>query len=138
MHILRTAPVWQNAGLRVFDQAVRGGPSKITNVEMTDTVWNQASLPTCMGSLGTRRTEDIAHPAFMASLSSVGTLIQQILPSLDMENYLTPLIKVWSHKTSAAAPELRQRGFQKAWDKPIAQVIANYVTSQLDDIGKAR
>ena len=142
MYILRTPRVRDKAGLRVFDETVRKAVCSITNVEMTDSVWKQATLPTSIGGLGIRRTEDIALPAFLASLFSVRNLIEQILPSTDVMSCLSPLVDAWKLKSLTEVPEASLQGTQKAWDRPIAEGVFRNITERVghekDDSNQAR
>ena len=52
-YILRASPAYQHvAALEAFDSILKGALSAITNVEMDNHVWRQASLPVGLGGLG--------------------------------------------------------------------------------------
>jgi hypothetical protein len=44
-------------------------------VEISDQMWVQASLPVAMGGLGIRGTQDLAIPAYLASIASTSDLV---------------------------------------------------------------
>ena len=52
-YILRASPAYQHvADLEVFDSILRGALSAVTNVEMDNHVWRQASLTVGLGERG--------------------------------------------------------------------------------------
>ncbi|GAV06826.1 hypothetical protein RvY_16747 [Ramazzottius varieornatus] len=76
LYILRCSPVWKAPWvLQEFNEVVRTSLAEITNVEMTSGPRRQATLPVSLGGLGIRRTEEIALPAFLASIHSVRQLV---------------------------------------------------------------
>ncbi|GAU96872.1 hypothetical protein RvY_08246 [Ramazzottius varieornatus] len=67
-----------------MDEVVRSSLSEITNTGMSSGPWRQATMPVGLGGLGIRRTEEVALPAFLASLHSVQQLVLSILPEADL------------------------------------------------------
>jgi hypothetical protein len=68
-----------------FDDMLRVSLVNISNTDMSDAVWRQATLQVSRGGLGIRRTDELALPAFSASVQSVSALISTIVsnPKLD-------------------------------------------------------
>ncbi|XP_055328595.1 uncharacterized protein LOC129581495 [Paramacrobiotus metropolitanus] len=92
---------------------------------MRNPVWRQASLPVSRGGIGLRRSEELALPAFLASIHSVGDLV-----SLNVEGK--------ARLTELPVPEFRNS--QKAWDLPLCNVslAALLEVYRDDEINKAR
>ena len=82
MHILRSSPAFTNDDqLREIDFILRSTASSITNVEISDTGWTQASLPVRHGGLGLRAVADLALPCFISSVHASMNLVADILTS---------------------------------------------------------
>ncbi|GAV09288.1 hypothetical protein RvY_18857 [Ramazzottius varieornatus] len=86
---------------------------------MDDTVWRQSSLPVSRGALGTRRVDQLALPASLASVHSAFDLMKQIYPQVDVNCIVSPAISHWQVKSISQPPILTLRSTQKAWDIPI-------------------
>ena len=64
LYTLRSSPAWmEREKLRELDNIIRSSLATITNTDMTDSVWRQATLPVSRGGLGIRRTDELALPA---------------------------------------------------------------------------
>ena len=63
-----------------FDHILRRSLSMITNVEIDDLAWVQASLPVADGGLGVRSVALLAPSAFLASAAATLDLQTQLLP----------------------------------------------------------
>ena len=57
---------------------------RVTNVSLEGDVCKQAGLPVSFGGLGCRRAGDIALPSFIASMNSVGELVETILSRINI------------------------------------------------------
>ncbi|XP_055347205.1 uncharacterized protein LOC129594524 [Paramacrobiotus metropolitanus] len=102
--------------------------------------WRQASLPVSRGGIGLRRSEELALPAFLASIHSVADLVSLLLPNRPAVDVSTAL-EIW--KTNARLTELPSPEFrksQKAWDLPLCNVsLATLLEVFRDDeVNKAR
>ncbi|GAV08350.1 hypothetical protein RvY_18060 [Ramazzottius varieornatus] len=86
---------------------------------MDDTVWRQSSLPVSRGGLGIRRVDELALPAFSASVHSAFDLMKQIYPQGDVNSIVSPAMNLWQEERFAQPPILTLRSAQKAWDIPI-------------------
>jgi type IV pilus biogenesis protein CpaD/CtpE len=73
--------------------------ANITNTEMTEKVWQQATLPVSKGGLGIRRTEELALSAFLASVYSVQHVILMIVPDTDMNDITAEPTSKWCEIT---------------------------------------
>ena len=74
------------------------------------------------GGLGCRRAENIALPSFLASMNSVGELVETILSRINIAdtNELAEAVESW-REASGGAPLPDDLSRQKAWDFPIAE-----------------
>ena len=79
LHTLRSSPCHGHPELGRFDQLLRSCVSTITNTDLTDIQWIQASLPVRRGGLGIRRVSSLAPSAFLASAAGTCDLQARIL-----------------------------------------------------------
>jgi len=75
-HLLHCLQSANNAALQTFDKHLRGAVTSITNSDLTDIQWMQASMPIKHGSLGIRQVSSLANPAFLASAASTLSMIK--------------------------------------------------------------
>ena len=119
MYVLRSSPAWTRTDkLMAFDEMIRSSLSAITNTDMTDAAWRQASLPVVKGGLGIRRTEEIALPAFLASVFSVAGLISTVVLEADLDDITAAPVQQWCLNTDQPAPTTLLN-VQKQWDTPV-------------------
>jgi len=74
LHLLRCSPSVDHSSLQAFDSMLRAAIQRITNSDLSDSQWLQASLPVKDGGLGVRRVTSLALPAFLASAASTLSL----------------------------------------------------------------
>ena len=81
----------------IFDRALFGSLGRVTNVSLEGDVCKQAGFPMNFGGLGCRRAEDIALPSFLASMNSVGELVETILSRINIAdtNELAEAVESW-------------------------------------------
>jgi len=72
-------PSVSHPSLTRFDALLRGTVKQITNSDLSEIQWTQASLPVRDGGLGIRRVSSLALPAFVASAASTLSLQDDIL-----------------------------------------------------------
>ena len=63
LHLLRCSPSVGHTALGTFDQLLRTALSSLTNSDLSDSEWSQATLPVKDGGLGVRRVSMLALPA---------------------------------------------------------------------------
>ncbi|XP_055348003.1 uncharacterized protein LOC129595114 [Paramacrobiotus metropolitanus] len=137
---LRTARCYLQRGLLTkFDSMIRECLCAITNVNLTDMNWTQASLPAANGGLGIRSLEKLALPAFLASAYSVTQLASDI-SDFDPEVYCGDAEAEWQRVTEANLPAVEARKYQKVWDEPVIQTSVKTLTeiAQSDISSQAR
>ena len=64
MHTMRCSPCANHPALAEYDNLVRTGICAITNLDLSDLQWLQASIPVKEGGLGVRRVTSLAPSAF--------------------------------------------------------------------------
>ena len=79
MHTLRASPCCGHPVLERFDDLLRECVGSITNNDLTEVQWIQASLPVRSGGLGHRRVSSLASSAFLALAASTRDLQETIL-----------------------------------------------------------
>ncbi|XP_055357436.1 uncharacterized protein LOC129602445 [Paramacrobiotus metropolitanus] len=137
---LRTARCYLQRGLLTeFDVMIRECLSAITNVNITDVNWVQASLLVAEGGLGIRSIKKLALPAFLASAYSVTRLATEIT-DFDPEVYCGTAEAEWQRVTEADLPAVEARKFQKMWDEPVIQTSVKMLSekAQSDISSQAR
>ena len=74
MHFMRSSPCASHTLLSDIDNSLRMTLSMITNVNITDEQWRQASLPVKAGGIGVRSVMSVAPSAFLSSSISTQQL----------------------------------------------------------------
>jgi len=143
--ILRGVSCFEHPSLDVFDGLLRDGIHRITNSNLSDTQWLQASLPVRDGGLGIRRVASLALPAYLASAAGSRLLQSQILSScsiyIDGDSFEPALFKRWSEYSSIAPPLGDQPIVckQSFWDRPgIVMDIQSIRDQAKDEYNRAR
>ena len=142
LYILRTAPMWKvQEGLNTFDETVRQALQSVCNINMDNSTWTQASLPTSKGGLGVRRASDLALPAFLASCYGTHDLVSSLLPPVELGN--DPLqreaLDLWEANTTCPLPPEELRGRQRRWDELFTQKThEDLLEGATDSITRAR
>jgi len=70
VHMLLCSPSVSHPSLEKFDALLKQAIQRITNSDLSDLQWIQASLPARDGGLGVRRVSSLALAAFLASAAS--------------------------------------------------------------------
>ena len=144
LHTLRASPCNGHPALDKFDGLLRTSISSITNTDLTDTQWIQASLPVRRGGLGIRRVSSLAPSAFLASAASTQDLQARILSGchVTVDSAFDRVLAEWSalyNQTGILVPVGRDAAKQRAWDEPCTTADASKVmASQPDRHSQAR
>jgi len=78
LHLMHCSLSVDHNALISFDDMLRSAFRHITNSDVSDTQWLQASLPVKDGGLGIRRAASLALPAFLASAASTSSLAEHL------------------------------------------------------------
>ena len=143
IHLIRSSPCTDHRTLFDIDNCLRLTLSNITNVNMLDNQWKQASLPVKAGGLGVRCVSSIAPPAFLSSATSTQQLQSLLLAKCSWEHFDRQFDIILNDWCQVNFPVLPPTGIaankQRSWDKPL--VDATYKTllaAQPDDYHRAR
>ena len=125
LYTLRCAACYTSTILPEYDNVIRNTLKVVLNVDISDAVWKQATLPVSRGGLGVRLATDLALPAFLYSVNGASDLVLQLLPSrfsnssgtLD-QIYVAASLE-WQTRCNSVVPEASRAGVQKAWDVPL-------------------
>ena len=101
----------------------------------------QAGFPVNLGGLGCKRAEDIPLPSFIASMNSVGELVETILSRINIadSNELAEAVESWRGASGGASLKLPDDlSRQKAWDLPIAERNWENMLRVADQVSRAR
>ena len=69
LYSLRCAACYMSDVLPQYDDVIRLTLKATLNVDLTDTIWSQATLPVSSGGLGVLLAKDLASPALLSSVS---------------------------------------------------------------------
>jgi len=117
LHMLRCSPSVSHPSLEKFDALLKQAIQRITNSDLSDLQWIQASLPVRDGGLGVRRVSSLALPAFLASEASTQSLQDDILTDCvqSERDFLQSYLAVWSAKFGDVPDALPTK--QPFWDR---------------------
>ena len=139
-YVLRASPAYLcREELQIFDRALFGSLGRVTNVSLEGDVCKQAGFPVNFSGLGCRRAEDIALPSFLASMNSVGELVETNRSRINIAdtNELTEAVESW-RGASGDAPLPDDTSRQKAWDLPIVEINWENMLRVADQVCRAR
>ncbi|CAG9814103.1 unnamed protein product [Phaedon cochleariae] len=133
---MRCSQTWpRKKELSDLDDILRSCLVSITNTNLDDQAWTQASFPVNKGGLGIRRTEELALPAYLASVHSVAGLVTSIIPEFVVENEASSAIREWCRLTGLPPPST---SVQKLWDSPLVNKAWDRIISSTSVRDKAR
>ena len=125
LYTLRASPCTGSPELHRYDDQLK---TSTLNIDVSPTVWEQASLPVSWGGggFGKRSAALLAPSAYLASAAGVTNLILNLLPhrlhntsdaSVDMA------LSAWREQVEpTTSPRVTdQRSHQKAWDTPCCE-----------------
>ena len=127
---LRTTPCMSSPVLPLYDNLLRASLSKLINVDVSESAWEQASLPVRFGGLGIRSAVSLASSAFLASAAGATNLVNSLLPQRlhnASDSALAIALTVWQNQAgpNAAAPDGAHCRFQKSWNVPVCKALAD-------------
>ena len=141
LHTLRAAPCSGHPLLTSIDNILRDCVSRITNSNLSDSQWLQASLPVKAGGLGVRLASHLAPSAFLAAASATRDLQSLILDDLNLDKTKSEAdaLAVWSTLTPASSPTGSAASKQREWDRHVVESQVNRLWLKQDtDLAKAR
>ena len=142
-YLLRACPAFScQDALQDFDATVRSALTAIINVTFSEASYSQAVLPVSLGGLGVRRAQDLAKPAFIASLYSTRFLVDAVLSrvnGLAETGDLAVAREAWRlSSVGVVEPEEFKRIQQKAWDSEASGLALENLLQDADQVSRAR
>ena len=111
LYTLRCAASFKSPILQEYDSVIQHTLKVILNVDLTDHVWRQASLPVSSGGIGIRLATDLALPAFLSSVNGAAYLTMKLLPSrlhavsCNYDPVYVAACVEWQTRCSSAVPD---------------------------------
>ena len=144
-YMLRCAACYKSSVSSEYDGVIRDTLKIVLNVDLTDEIWKQATLPVSKGGLGVRLASDLALPAFLSSVNSASELTLQLLParlhassSTNDPVYIAASLE-WQLRSNAVVPDESIIGVQKAWDAPLVnRKLEEVISAAQTQVGRAR
>ena len=142
-NLLRAAPLYRQASLlEKLDAVLQSALISISNVRLTETIWQQAVHPTRYGGLRLRRLVDVALPSYVASLHLCLQVISSCLPSAMTSSATAEREKAVAGWEDAAGGDCASEGDeaqkQKTWDAVLAKKQQELLLSQSNQFDRAR
>ena len=139
-YILRCAECFKSGEkLDEFDKVIRDSLESITNVPMSEDVWDQSSQPTGLGGLGIPKASEIAMPAYISSATASTDMVTSIVPENHLQQRVAELSVRWQSSTGLVAPPSEnERKKQAAWSKLQAAQKAESILEKADVISRSR
>jgi hypothetical protein len=145
LHTIRASgPCSGHPALERFDGLLRDCVGAITNTDLTDVRWIQASLPVRNGGLGVRRVSSLAPSAFLASAAGTRDL-QDMTPhrcDISADSAVDHVLEQWTiihGQSDVSRPVGTSAAKQREWDKPsICADLARLMASLPDRHHQAR
>ena len=135
-YVLRASPAYLCIDeLRIFDMALFDSLGKVVNVPMEGDVCKQAGFIVCFSCLGYRRAGFIALPSFLASMNSVGELVEIILSRTNIVDTieLGGAVESWKGASGGASlPDHPLHG--KVSDPPIIKRNLDKMLREVDQV----
>jgi len=135
LHTLRSSPCTGHPTLQKFDDTLRKCVCDITNADLTDLQWIQASLPVRNGGLGIRRVASLAPSAFLASAAATRGLQDKILSKCQApdDTAVSQVMSQWRTQHSTTCPDGLESTKQQVWDKVSIDADVAMLMSSLPD-----
>jgi len=121
--------------LKTFDDILRSAVSDITNAEISDVQWLQASLPIKRGDLGVREVHSLARPAYLASAASTLDLQTSVLTACPCatDSHFESYLSSWQVDGGILSTSDPLPPKQSFWDKPGIMSVRDLVESSYSD-----
>ena len=137
LYLLRTSPSFLSERLLDYDVELRSIVCVITNTDLDDDAWLQASLPVKHGGLGIRSAAHITPSAFLSSASASSDLVHFILPRcFESKGMLHADTALTSWSLNLDHPPLQGPASQnqKVWDAYRVRAVAVSLLERAQDV----
>lgn len=141
LYTLRTAPCTGSAELHSYDKQLRSLLCTMLNINLSETAWEQASLPVGWGGLGIRSAVMLAPSAYLASAAGAANLIQNLLPTRlhsSINQSAEVALTAWKQRVDPTVlpPVAPHSSRQKIWDISCCRQSASTLLSSASDADK--
>ena len=134
LYVMRTSNCVDHPALNEFDLLLRKGLSRITNCDISESAWLQASLPISAGGLGIRSVSMLAP-----STRDLQDAILGYDPLLTTDGAVLSCEDAWSDLADSNPPPSEQATKQRSWDKIVVEECrARLEVSAKDQVDRAR
>jgi hypothetical protein len=141
-YLLRTAPTYASSYCSTLSFTIRDVLSNISNIQLTDEAWKQASLPVRWGGIGIRDVSSLAPSAYLGSLFATEPLVRSILPPsmAPLPTFLSEATQAWQLLAGAGGvpPQGDDSRKQRAWDDLICRAAFDNLIARPDQVSRAR
>lgn len=138
LYVLRCSEAWRFGPLlNIFDEVIRRAAQKVTNVDMSGQIWEQAVLPVASGGLGIRRARDIALSAYISSVLSVENILKKVHPEAKVPHLIREAVDRWMELSGQDMVPMDSHS-QRAWDQVIVTKNCRTLMKEADDKTQAR
>ena len=142
VYTLRSSPSFCSTELLNFDNCVRSTLSKIVNINLTDDIWEQASLPLRWGGLGVRSAVFLAPSAYLATAASAAEAVSILLPDriVNMADpYVVAALRAWKILIGSEDRDNQGLTTQKALDNEACKTsYGRIIDGTVSVVSKAR
>ncbi|XP_072937198.1 uncharacterized protein [Epargyreus clarus] len=137
IYFLRCSPFFKFSNiLNDIDTIILNTLSSVSNCQISDRAWTQASLPIRYGGLGVRKISSVSLPAFLSSTHSTQDLVSKILS----KSLITYDVAYMSEAKSAWVLACPNQNYpkllhvQKLWDEPLCKLTHESLLNSTDGI----
>jgi hypothetical protein len=141
MFLLRTAPCSLSPEAARLDEDLRSILGAITNIQLSQEAWSQASLPVRWGGIGVRDITKLSPSAFLASIHSAASLMSILLPPhlADLPDEVSNrMLGAWEDLSGSARPVGSEACRQRSWDDGICHALSTHLLELAGPVDRAR
>ena len=134
-YLLRSTPAFAAVAVADLSVAIREALSAVTNIQLDDISWLQASLPVRWGGAGVSDVGTLSASAFLSSHFSTALLVKDLLPAglLAGPNRLAEAaLASWSQAGGVNPPADGEAFSQRSWDDPICSTSFDHLLQRAD------
>ena len=143
LYLLRTTSAHRSIVLKEFDACLKTTLERITNCQLDNSAFCQATLPVKFGGLGVRMSQDISLPAYIASCANASEIIEKVISAeftAPFSASLAEAVLTWKAADDRLVePSTQTKKYQAEWDIPQAKLkLMALVENAPNDLTRAR
>ena len=133
-NLLRCCPCWKYPEkLHLYDLTLKTAFENITNSNLDDNAWSQATLLVFMGGMGLRSTIELSLSAYLASVHSVINLVSLIIPNINFSSCFDDAFEHWNDNFAAFDKPDICKSLQSCWKSIILTKKMESLSSSCDN-----